>query len=485
MSDLRRSFRPGETAPAPRSRSIVWTLLGLAAGAVTAFAVLEAGALPREAGFMAGIFVTAALLWITEAIPLFATSLLVLGLQSVLLANPGGWAGLGFAAGDGPTFRALVQEAADPILLLFLGGFLLARAAVKTGADRSLSGLLLRPFGTQPHRILLGVMLVTLFFSMWMSNTATTALMLALLNPLLSVIPAGDPFRKTLVLSVPLAANIGGMGTPIASPPNAIAVGYLSQEGRPIAFFTWMFVAVPVMLILVATAWKLLRRRFPSRIANLDFDPALVPLTPRGRWVTVVGAATLLLWITDSAHGLPAPLVALLAVLVLIVSGMIGTDDLAGVDWGVLILIAGGISLGTGMQRVGLDRAIAEALPLSGAGPSVLLAVLMLVTLVLGPFMSNTAIATLLIPVGLAAAGGASAHPTGVPLVGSITLAIALCASLTMALPSSTPPNAMAYATREFSTRDLLQVTLPVSGLGGVLIFLVCRFVLHWLPGMR
>ena len=121
---------------------------------------------------MSGIFLLAALLWVTEALPLFATSLLVIGLQLILLANPGGWPGLGFSQGESPGWRAIVGAAADPVLVLFFGGFLLARAAVKEGVDRAMSSVLLRPFGGQPRWILLGLMMVTALFSMWMSNTA-------------------------------------------------------------------------------------------------------------------------------------------------------------------------------------------------------------------------------------------------------------------------------------------------------------------------
>lgn len=144
---------------------------------------------------MTGIFVLAAGWWMTEALPLFATSLLVIGLQVVLLANPGGWGGLGFASGNSPSYRDLLGTAADPVLLLFFGGFVMAQAAVNEGVDRAMSGLLLRPFGGEPRRVLLGLMLITLLFSMWMSNSATTAMMLAVVTPMLTALPPGEPLR--------------------------------------------------------------------------------------------------------------------------------------------------------------------------------------------------------------------------------------------------------------------------------------------------
>jgi acetate kinase len=132
----------------------------------------------------------------------------------------------------------------------------LAQAAVKEGVDRAMSALLLRPFGTQPRRVLLGLMLITLLFSMWMSNTATTAMMMALVTPMLAAMPPNEPFRKAIVLGVPFAANIGGMGTPIASPPNAVAMGFLQKAGHHVAFLDWMLVAAPLVTALRIHGWK-------------------------------------------------------------------------------------------------------------------------------------------------------------------------------------------------------------------------------------
>ena len=126
-------------------------LAGATAAALLTYWVLGSQ-VPREAALMAAIFVLAALLWVTEALPLFATALLVIGLEIVLLANPGDWAGLGFASAPSPDFRDILAAAADPVLVLFFGGLLMAQAAVKEGVDRSMSALLLRPFGERPRR---------------------------------------------------------------------------------------------------------------------------------------------------------------------------------------------------------------------------------------------------------------------------------------------------------------------------------------------
>lgn len=286
-------------------------------------ALLALTSVPREAAFMSGIFLLAALLWVTEALPLFATSLLVIGLQIILLANPGGWPGLGFSQGESPGWRAIVGAAADPVLVLFFGGFLLARAAVKEGVDRAMSSVLLRPFGGQPRWILLGLMMVIALFSMWMSNTATTAMMMTLVVPMLAQMPPGEPFRKALVLAVPVEANIGGIGTPIASPPNAVALGFLQKAGLHIGFLDWMLVAVPLLGLLLVLSWEMLWRFHRPAAAGMRLAHPAQRLSPRGWFVVGTFVVTVLLWLTDQWHGLPAAVVALLPAVALTASGIL------------------------------------------------------------------------------------------------------------------------------------------------------------------
>ncbi|MQA30815.1 MAG: hypothetical protein GEU82_13450 [Luteitalea sp.] len=195
-------------------RPLAGLLLLLAAGAVAGLGHLAAW--PREQALMAGILTGTVLLWVTEALPLFATAFISIALELLLLGNPGGWSWLG-ERGDATALHAFLAAAADPVLMLFFSGLILSRAALKTGVDRRLAARILRPMSDTPARLLLGVMLVTSCFSLGMSNTATTALVLALVAPILSQLPAAHPFRKALVLAVPVSANIAGMSTPISS----------------------------------------------------------------------------------------------------------------------------------------------------------------------------------------------------------------------------------------------------------------------------
>lgn len=455
-------------------------LLFLASLIVSAGVVfwLQASALSQEAIYMAGIFVLAALLWVTEALPLFATALLVMGLEVILLANPGNWAGVGFASGASPDYRIFLAPMADPIIILFLGGFLMAQAAIKEGVDKAMAGVILRLFGGNPQMVMLGLMLVTAVFSMWMSNTATTAMMITLVVPMLGQLPSEDRIRKGLVLSIPFAANIGGMGTPIASPPNAVAVGFLEQSGFSVSFLDWMLIAVPLMVVLLFIGWVLLRVLFPAGSAGFTFAPVKQHVTGRGWFVLGVMGVTILLWLSDAWHGLPTAVVALVPAIAYTASGILNRSDFNQLQWHVLILIAGGIALGLGMQQTGLDQVLIAQVPASGA---LALAGLVIATVVLSTFMSNTATSNLLLPIGvsLAVAGVGSNSPDPY----QVGIGIALAASSAMALPISTPPNAIAYAHGDLDTRDMALAGSIMGGIALLLVVLMGPFVINFWMG--
>lgn len=415
---------------------------------------------------MGGIFVLAAILWCTEAIPLFATAILVFGLQVLLLANPGAWPFLGFESGKAPNYVSITAAAADPVLFLFFGGFLLAKAAEKTGVDRTLSVILLRPFGTNPRRVLFGVMLVTAVFSMWMSNTATAAMMLAVLGPLLVTLDYTNPLRKSLLLGVAFAANLGGIATPIGSPPNLVAIGYLEHAGTPVDFLEWMFLCMPISAILLVASWWFLVKFFRPGSAPIALEIDGASPSRRGWMVISVFFLTVALWLSDRAIGLPASVVALLPVIVFTTSGILDSEDLKSIEWDVLILIAGGISLGAGMQMSGLDNVIAEwlrHLPFGGVGLVVLIAV---VTSALSIFMSNTAAANLLLPIGVSAT-----TLSGNIALDQAAISLALAACLGFALPISTPPNALAYSKGGLGVRDGAVPAVVIGALGLGLVF--------------
>ncbi|HAV63870.1 MAG TPA: sodium:sulfate symporter [Verrucomicrobiales bacterium] len=463
-------------AKRPGAFSIGALLGSVLAAVIIVWLLIGSAELPREAAFMGGIFVLATLLWVTEALPLFATSLLVLGLEVVLLANPGEWDGLGFETAEPVGYRQFIAAAADPILLLFFGGFLLARAAVNEGVDQAMSALLLRPFGRKPRMILLGLMCVTALFSMWMSNTATTAMMITLVAPMVARLPPEDRFRKGLFLCVPFAANIGGMGTPISSPPNAVAVGYLAKLGTPVTFLQWMLIGVPLMIVLILFAWELLWRLHRPAGDDLPIETVRRPLTRRSWFVAGVFSVTVLLWMTDQLHGLPASVVALLPAVAFTATGMLRREDVNSLDWHILILIAGGIVLGFGIQRTGLDEIFVGWLPLDrGISALLVIAVLVIATLLLSTFMSNTAAANLLLPIGVSTATALG----GGALITDVAISIALTSAVAMALPISTPPNAIAYGAGGLTVKDMARTGAIIGIVAALAILFVGRLAVR------
>lgn len=433
---------------------------------------LSAAGWSREQAFALAILAWTALSWGLEALPLFATAFISIAAQMFFLSNPAGWTWLGFEQDGGPEPRAFLAAATDPVLVLFFAGLVLSRAISKTGLDQSVAARVLRPMAGTPARLLLGVIVTTAGFSLLMSNTATTALMLALIAPILRQLPVGDPFRKALILAVPLSANVAGMSTPIASPPNAIAVSYLARAGVSVGFNSWMMLAVPLVAVLLVLTWRWLLRLYPPSPIGYGLTFTETRLTPAGRWVLIVALLTIAVWMTEPLHGVPASVAAVLPVILLLVTSIVTRSEINTLDWDVLILIAGGLTLGYSLQVTAVDQQLASIIP-AAAGDATRLGLLVLTTFVLGTFFSNTAIASMLMPVAVtvALAGGGGPGLTG------YALPIALVASLSMALPVSTPPNAMAHATGELTRRDFLRTTGCVGLAGVVLVFVMFAFV--------
>jgi sodium-dependent dicarboxylate transporter 2/3/5 len=274
---------------------------------------------------------------------------------------------------------------------------------------------------------------------------------------------------------VPFAANVGGMGTPIASPPNAVAVGFLSSAGYEVSFLQWMLIAIPLTVGMLGVAWGMLWWLYPPEARGLTLRAERRALGGRGIFVLAVLILTILLWLTDRWHGLPTAVVALLPAIAFTATGILDQTDVDSLEWDILILIGGGIALGVGMQKTGLDQILVNAIPLGG---SFVLVGLVVTTVLTSTFMSNTAAANLLIPIGVSFAGPLTATGGYGPI--QIGVSIALAASLSMALPVSTPPNAIAYASGELDTSDfvyaggllgLLSVVLIVTFGGAVIAF--------------
>jgi sodium-dependent dicarboxylate transporter 2/3/5 len=438
-------------------RDLTWMIISIVSAVGTVIVTGLSLDWPREASLMAGIVVLVAMFWLLEVTPLYVTSILAVLLQVLLIANPGQWSWLGFETPDRSlNWRDVVVTMADPVILLFFGGFVLARVLGNEQIDRLLAHRVLSRFALRgPAKLLAATMALGWFMSMWISNTAAAAMMIALIAPLRAVLGPKDGLQASLVLGIAFAANIGGMVTPIGSPPNAIALGALRDAGSTLSFGQWVAVGFPFSLVLLATAWWLLSRPLRHRRDRIELPPATGRLALRGKFVVAVFALTVLLWFAEPIHGLSSAVVALMPVVLFGLAGMLRRADINGLDWDILMLIAGGISLGVGIKATGLDRALVGPLLDAGVGFVAVAAMVALFALILGQFVSNTATATLLIPIGLSFARATDA--SGLEMA-AMSMAIALAASSCMALPVATPPNAIAYAQGVVTQR---QMALP------------------------
>ena len=420
------------------------------------------------------LFVFAALMWIFEIIPNWTTSLLVIVISLLTVSDKGIRFFCNPEYGQLVGFKSIMASFADPVVMLFMGGFVLAIMAEKYGLDVTLARILLKPFGTKPKMVLLGFLLVIAIFSMFMSNTATAAMMLAFLAPVLAVLPSDDKGKIGLSLSIPIAANLGGIGTP----PNATAVKFLSEAGCEVTFGEWAIRMIPYVVIMLAVAWVLLQVFFPFKAKEIKLE---IPENKRKAdwktyvvWVTFIG--TILLWATEKLTGINSNIVALIPLGVLTALGIFTKDDIKEINWSVLWLVAGGFALGTCLQGTGLAKVLINAIPFGSMSVVLVLIVAGVVCYFLSNFISNSATAALLIPILIVVAEGmadpAAANNSQFLAVGgtqAMISFIAICASIAMLFPISTPPNAIAASTGLVETKDMAKVGIIIGTIGFIL----------------
>jgi len=408
--------------------------------------------LSEPAGVTLSVLAVAGLLWTTEALPLFVTSFLVLFLNLALLSPA-------LPEVDGERF---IAPFFSNVVLLFLGGFVLSAGLQKHGLGRRIAIWVLDRTGPRPHRVLAGFMGTTAVLSMWMSNTATTAMMLGLAAPILDDLDEDEPYRTALLLGVAFAANLGGLGTPIGTPANAIAMQYLDQAGLRMSFLGWLGMALPMLSVLLVFAWWLLARSFPPKSNKLALGLERRALSAQAPLVGGTALVTILGWLTGDLHGLSSGTVALIPVLVLFGSRALETSDFRSLPWDVLMLAGGGLSLGVAVSSSGLAEDIVGLVPTQAAG-LVVAASFAVLACAVSTVMSNTATANLLIPVAL-----------GLPsaMVKAVLVGVAMACSVSMTLPVTTPPNAMAFASGRLEVRDMIRFggLLSVLGVGAILL---------------
>jgi len=398
------------------------------------------GGMSPDAWSTAGIAFMMAVWWMAGALPLAATALAPLVLAPVF--------------GLGP-FDAVAGSYVHPLLFLFFGGFLIGRAIERWGLHRRIALWILGIAGGRPERLIGGVMLATAFLSLWISNTASAIVMLPIAASLTLGRPEGDAFSTALMLGVAYAATIGGMGSLIGTPPNALFAAYVGQTyGRDIGFAQWAAVGLPVAALLLVVAWIVLVRLTPgvrhsgSTGAGVKSPGAW---TRAERRVAVVAGLTALAWISRPFAERLLPGLAVSDAMIAIAGGaalfvlpsgangrLLELSALKGLRWDILVLFGGGLALAGLIDRSGLAAWIGANVVLAAALPVWLLILAMAAAIVyVGELASNTAMAAVFLPVAGAAAASVGVEPVG------FLWPIAMAASVGFMLPVATPPNAI------------------------------------------
>jgi len=430
--------------------------------------------LPADERAVLFLFLLAVGLWVTEAVPAFAVGLLILGYLVFAFGTP-------LLVPGVRDVSPYLNTWSSPVIWLILGGFFLAEGLARTGLDRRLLSLAIAPAGSRPERVLLAVMLTSAVASMFVSNTSTSALMLGAVLPLVRRLGPREPFARALLVGIPMAASVGGMGTIIGSAPNAIAAGVAAEVGAEINFLQWMIFGVPVGLGLVLIGWRLLLRRFPPGVLTVDvaLHSEQGPDLPgrRERWVVAaLAVVTVALWITEPLHGIHVAVISLIPIVGLTMSQVLGAQQVRGLPWDTLMLISGGLALGAAVVDTGLAQRMAGGLAVFTVldVPVLTFGALALLTVVLSNFMSNTATVSLVLPVAVALAPGRELE---------MCLVLGMSASCALMLPVSTPPNAVAYSTGLLRLEDLRPGGLAIGLLGPALI-IAWVFLAAWVLGL-
>ena len=388
-------------------------------------------------------------------------------------------------------FKDIMGCFANPTIMLFIGGFVLAIGLTKVKLDVALARILLKPFGTRSEIVLLGFILVTAIFSAFVSNTATAAMMLAFLTPVLRSLPADGKGRIALALAIPVGANLGGMMTPIGTPPNMIALDYLTSIGQSISFVDWTIKMAPFVILLLVLAWLLLRVLFPFKQKNIKIEIEGDIKWDFKTWSVVAAfAITIFMWMfgTD-LWNIDTNVVAMIPIAIFCATGILTRRDLEEINWSVLWMVAGGFALGVALNYKvtdpetgnvlyqSLSSIIVGSVPFDTFEPLVVMILAGLICFGFSNFISHSAATSLLVPVlgvvavgigdKLDAFGGAQAMLVG----------IAIASSVSMILPISTPPNAIAHSTGFIEQKDMMKVGIIIGLLGivlgyGMLIFI-------------
>jgi sodium-dependent dicarboxylate transporter 2/3/5 len=449
---------------------------------VTASAVVAIGllayqttsnVLPLSERLALVVLVVTAGLWITEAVPLTATSLLIPLLQSLLGVQP---------------FTDALAYFFDPVVMLLLGGFLLAIAVEKNDIDEYFAYQILSKLGAGSHFIVLVLMLTTAFLSMWISNTASTALMLTIALRLTERAKDEEGnFGKIVVLGIAYSATAGGLSTLVGTTTCAMAAGFLKEMiDYEVTFLGWMFLGLPITILMILSIWIALFIIFPTsveRIEGITFERE--PLERRQKLTLIVFVASILLWISGRlpeplalaigwpGHGMSSSVVAAVIAVLLFFTGLIEERDISRANWGILLLIGGGLSLGGALEASGLVVRISEVLTWFTGGTPGITTILLIVAFSLGfsIIASNTASAGIFLPIAIGLGTSTGLNPVILAVV------VGISTSLDFMLPVGTPPNAIAYATGRVKMREMIKAGIVLDLIGAGLTIMLALYL--------
>ena len=408
-------------------------------------------------------------LWITEAIPAFAVSLFIIAFLVFAMGNA--------HFNSAPEkIDVYVNTFSSSVIWLMIGGFFLSLAMKKTQLDERFLHFAVRISGTDPTRLLFGLMMTTMMTSMIMSSSAATAMVISAITPLITSLGRKSGITKALLLGIPLAAIVGGMGTIIGTPANAIAVGELDNKGIGVSFLDWMVFAVPVAVTLTVASYFLLRMLYLKQGVQIHSEliqskpPEMSPKMIRNRRIVVVVLiVTILLWLTGSRLGITVASVTAIPLVFLTLTGIVSARDVRTLPWETLFLVAGGLSLGVALQKTGLLSVYTARVSNLGLSPVIFLIVFAYAAMVIANFMSASAIVTILIPLLFSMLPGMQKEAA---------IILALVTSMGAFLPVSDIPNSIAYSTGYLDQKDFLKSGLLVGLAGPLLIILWAVFIL-------
>ena len=451
--------------------------------------------MPPTAWRVAAIGIWMAIWWATEAIPVFVTAFLPI---------------IAFAPLEIAPIRDAAEHYANPIIYLFMGGFIMALALEKWNLHRRIALAILDRVGTDGRRLIGGFMFVCALLSMWMTNTSTTMMLLPIVLSVIAVIRdniddlaprARSNFEIAMLLGLAYAASIGGLATLVGTPPNALLIGFMAENyGIQISFARWMLVGIPVTFIMLPIAWLLLTRLiFPvdipaSEAVNRHLHTMREEMgrmtTPEKR-VAIVFVAVILCWtlrrpLTEwlGLTGVSDAGIVMTAALLLFMlpSGdrsqpqLMTWHDASRLPWGVLILFGGGLSLAAAVSSSGLALWLGESLaPLNALGTTVLVVSAVTLVIFLTELTSNLATTATLLPVV-----GAIALQAGVPPI-ILTVPITIAASCAFMLPVATPPNAIVFATGTISIPQMVRAGIALNIAGIITVTLISLYAAPWL----